>query len=73
MRKTWAWGLGGVAVVIVGVLLAQYFRQRDARVLNLLCWTGFDEPQILSVFEAKYGVKVQYKTFVGGDAMYSSY
>jgi spermidine/putrescine transport system substrate-binding protein len=71
MRKTWAWGLGGVAVVIVGVLLAQYFRQRDARVLNLLCWTGFDEPQILGVFEAKYGVKVQYKTFVGGDAMYA--
>jgi spermidine/putrescine transport system substrate-binding protein len=39
------------------------------RTLNLLCWSGYEEPQFIGVFEKKFNVKVNYKTFFGGDGM----
>ena len=41
------------------------------RVLNLLCWVGYEEPSMINVFEDQYDVKVNAKTYVGGDAMFT--
>ena len=41
------------------------------RVLNLLCWVGYEEPSMINVFEDKYDVKVNAKTYVGGDQMFT--
>jgi spermidine/putrescine transport system substrate-binding protein len=60
----------GLLILIIGVYLWQD-QGRPQQVLNLLCWTGYEEPQLLEPFERRYGVKVRYKTFVGGDAMYA--
>jgi len=34
-------------------------------------WTGYEEPGLLKPFEEKHNVKVNYKTFVGGDRMFA--
>jgi len=39
--------------------------------LNLLAWTGYEEKSMIEPFERKYNVKVNYKTFVGGDQMFA--
>lgn len=59
-----------VACLAAGVAVWQFAGQPQ-RELNLLCWTGYEEPQLLKPFEERYGIKVNYKTFVGGDAMYA--
>lgn len=71
LSKRVAWiGTAVALCLITAVYLWQSSRQA-ARVLNLLCWTGYEEPQLLEPFEKKHGVKVRYKAFVGGDAMYA--
>jgi len=42
-----------------------------AATLNFLCWAGVDDPALLESFEKDTGIKVQFKTFVGADEMYS--
>jgi spermidine/putrescine transport system substrate-binding protein len=44
---------------------------KGAATLNLLAWTGYNEPSMLEPFEKKFNVKVNYKTFVGGDQMFA--
>jgi len=39
--------------------------------MNLLCWPGYEESKLISIFEKKYGVKVNYKVYIGGDQMFS--
>lgn len=39
--------------------------------LNLLCWTGYEEPSMIEPFEKKFNVKVNYKTFAGADQMFA--
>ncbi|MCK5232943.1 MAG: spermidine/putrescine ABC transporter substrate-binding protein [Desulfobulbaceae bacterium] len=58
--------------VVVGILgyKAGWFATKQQE-LNVLAWTGYDEPELVKPFEKKYGVKVNFKTFVGGDAMFS--
>ena len=36
-----------------------------------MCWAGVDDPALLESFEKDTGIKVQFKTFVGADEMYS--
>jgi spermidine/putrescine transport system substrate-binding protein len=72
-RLTWII-LGSLAVLVVVVLVARGLRTTGSdgrRQLNLLLWTGYEEPAILNAFKQKYSVDVSYKTFVGGDAMFS--
>lgn len=39
--------------------------------LHFLCWAGVDDPALLEAFEKDTGISIQFKTFVGADAMYS--
>src|SRR4051812_19687411 len=67
-----------LVMTLFGVL---FFRQRPApspagsqqspKELNLLCWVGYDERDFLEPFEKKFGVKVNTKTYIGGDQMFA--
>ena len=37
--------------------------------LRILSWAGYDEPEIIGPFEEEHGVKVEFKTYVGGEQM----
>jgi len=66
--------LGAIAASVLiagGGLLYETVKRPDQQTLNFLCWSGYDDPVILAEFERDTGIKVQYKAFVGGDAMYS--
>ena len=39
------------------------------KTLRILSWAGYDEPEIIGPFEEKMGVKVEFKTYVGGEQM----
>lgn len=41
----------------------------NGQVLRILSWAGYDEPEIIGPFEQKMGVKVEFKTYVGGEQM----
>ena len=67
-KRLFGW-LGFVALV---VLLLPFGRvEAQERVLNLLSWVGYEEPSMINVFEDKYDVKVNAKTYVGGDQMFT--
>lgn len=57
------------AAAIAGALLVACGEEQ--RELNILVWTGYEEPKLLKPFEEKYDIKVNYKTFVGGDKMFA--
>src|SRR6266568_2814190 len=72
-RLTWII-LASVVALVVVVAVVRELRTPGSggtRYLNLLLWTGYEEPAILNAFKKKYDVNVNYKTFVGGDAMFS--
>lgn len=69
-RSTWIIVALLSACFVAGVSVWQFLGQGKQE-LNLLCWTGYEELQLIEPFEKRYGVKVRYKTFVGGDAMYA--
>ena len=61
-----------IAIVIIGLAAAAWFvlnRGSKTETLNLLCWSGYEEPNFVAEFEAKYNVKVNAKTFFSGDGM----
>jgi spermidine/putrescine transport system substrate-binding protein len=37
--------------------------------LRILSWSGYDEPEVISKFEEENNVKVEFKTYVGGEQM----
>ncbi|MEB3314158.1 MAG: extracellular solute-binding protein [Cyanobacteriota bacterium] len=39
------------------------------KTLRILSWAGYDEPEIIGPFAEKMGVKVEFKTYVGGEQM----
>src|ERR1700710_414631 len=39
--------------------------------INVLIWGGYEDQSLIQPFEKKYGVKVNYKTFFGGDSMFA--
>jgi spermidine/putrescine transport system substrate-binding protein len=41
----------------------------DGKVLRILSWAGYDEPEVIGPFEKEMGVKVEFKTYVGGEQM----
>jgi spermidine/putrescine transport system substrate-binding protein len=38
-------------------------------VLRILTWPGYDEPAIIRGFEEEYGVRVEFRTYLGGEQM----
>src|SRR4051812_29493007 len=72
-RLSW---LSVLVLAVPGLMILSSCGSKDSatnnsskRTLNLLCWAGYEEPQFVGVFEKKYNVKVNYKTFFGGDGM----
>jgi spermidine/putrescine transport system substrate-binding protein len=49
---------------------AGWFSKKQPEI-NLLIWSGYEQPELIEPFAKKYGVKVNYKTFFGGDAMFA--
>lgn len=43
--------------------------QGGGETLRILSWAGYDEPEIIGPFEEENGVKVEFKTYVGGEQM----
>ena len=73
MNKKW-WSLFIIAIVAVVVLVVSqgnFTGSRDEKTLNLLGWIGYDEEALIKPFEEKYGVKVNVKTYIGADEMFS--
>lgn len=63
---------GAVAAALAtGALIYTTTQRPKHQTLSFLCWSGYDDPTILAEFEKDTGIKVQYKAFVGGDAMFS--
>ena len=63
-----------VLVVVIGGLYLLTQRQSvdyTGQTLNVLAWIGHDEEKIIKRFEEKYGVKVNVKTYIGGDQMFA--
>ena len=72
-KKTWISLVIVVAVAAVAIIRpwAPLSNSTHANELNLLCWTGYEERSLLDVFEKEHGLKVNAKTFIGADAMFS--
>jgi spermidine/putrescine transport system substrate-binding protein len=41
----------------------------DGQTLRILSWPGYEEPEVIGAFEEQYGVKVEFKTYIGGEQM----
>ncbi len=41
------------------------------KILRVLAWVGYDEAEFLNPLEKELGLKIEVKTYVGGDQMYS--
>jgi spermidine/putrescine-binding protein len=48
-----------------------WFSSKKQPEINILVWGGYEDPSLIEPFTKKYGVKVNYKTFFGGDAMFA--
>lgn len=65
-----------VALWLIAILfLVGCAREPEGRAkpktLRILAWVGYDEPEFLRPLENELGLKVEVKTYVGGDQMYS--
>ncbi len=63
-----------VAIVALAALaLIAWFvfvpREQSGGTLNLLCWSGYEDPDFIQAFEDRHGIQVNAKTFFGGDGM----
>jgi spermidine/putrescine transport system substrate-binding protein len=43
------------------------------KTLRILAWPGYDEKPVLGPFEEKFGVKVEFKNYIGGEQMMQFY
>jgi spermidine/putrescine transport system substrate-binding protein len=43
------------------------------KTLRVLAWPGYDEKPVVGPFEEKYGVKVEFKNYIGGEQMMQFY
>ncbi len=66
-RRTVLSGLGASAAV--PLISSPYVARAQDNTLNLLCWPGHNDPEVVGPFEEKFGVKVAAKEYVGGDNM----
>lgn len=40
-----------------------------SKTLRILSWPGYDEPEVVGDFEKQFNVKVEFKTYIGGEQM----
>lgn len=66
-RRTVLRGLGASAAM--PLLASPYVARAQDNTLNLLCWPGHNDPEVVGPFEEKHGVRVVAKEYVGGDNM----
>jgi spermidine/putrescine transport system substrate-binding protein len=59
----------GIALALVMSLLCSCGKK--AETLRVLAWIGYDEPDFISLAESRTGLRIQVKTFVGGDQMFA--
>lgn len=70
-RRTLIAVVVALVVLVAGWLTRSHWLGSDAKEINVLMWSGYEEPDILKPFTEKTGIKVNFKTFVGGDAMFA--
>ncbi len=66
-RRTVLHGLGASAAM--PLLASPYVARAQENTLNLLCWPGHNDPEVVGPFEEKHDVRVVAKEYVGGDNM----
>ncbi|MGD9662749.1 MAG: PotD/PotF family extracellular solute-binding protein [Porticoccaceae bacterium] len=71
MRRYKAEFTGRVFAILLCAVMGARASAMAAATVDFLCWAGVDDPALLEAFEKDTGIKVQCKTFVGGDSMYS--
>ena len=65
------WTMIFLVIVLAAFVFGCTKKPEAKKELNLLCWVGYDERAMLEPFEKKHNVKVNYKTFAGGDQMFA--
>lgn len=65
------WAILFFGFVLVVFIFGCARKPEPMKELNLLCWVGYEERAMIEPFEKKFNVKVNYKTFVGGDQMFA--
>ncbi len=60
-----------LAAMVAGIAIWSGRTPPGSKEVNLLCWVGYEEPEFISDFEEESGIRVNTKTFIGGDQMYS--
>jgi spermidine/putrescine transport system substrate-binding protein len=68
-RTTYVAIVAILLICVIAIILS--FRHTKSKELNLLAWVGYDEQDMLEPFEKKYNVKVNVKTYIGGDSMFA--
>lgn len=71
MQNYKVWFAGGFLTIIINFIICSAFPAMAVSTINFLCWAGVDDPNLLGEFEKDTGINVQFKTFVGGESMYS--
>src|ERR1700722_13504438 len=70
-RKLLVAAVAVVVAAIAGIYGYQHIWPPTKPEINILVWGGYEDPALIRPFEEKYGIKVNYKTFFGGDAMFA--
>ena len=61
----------GASAAATALCSAPRIASAQQKALNLLAWIGYQETDIVRPFEEQYGVRLNVKTYVGGDQMFS--
>lgn len=77
VRMQRIWLIASAAILAIAVMtglwlggVLKFSESGDTEdTLNLLAWSGYDDPNIIAAFEKEYHIKVHAKTFFGGDGM----
>lgn len=71
MKKNWA--LFIVLLVLIGAGLSIWLLSENEKPkeVNVLCWVGYDEAEIVADFMLDTGIRMKTTTFIGGDQMFT--
>ena len=62
-------GAAAMGAAAAGSLTVFSRRARAADRLRVLSWPGYEEKDVIQEFEDTHGVKVEFKTYIGGEQM----
>lgn len=73
-RRAFTAGLAASAVALgFGTFTIYNKSARAAGPLRILCWPGYEEPDVIAEFEDLHKVKVEFKIYIGGEQMLQFY